>query len=75
MQISQNYQGTELFFKGKTGELSSCPVDHGTVPVHGGLVAVASREARRHCRVQELTAGGKKREGTSVILTGCTNRQ
>jgi hypothetical protein len=46
MQISQNYQGIELFLKEKTGELNSCTMDHGTVPVHGGLMAVASREAR-----------------------------
>jgi hypothetical protein len=45
-------------------------VDHGTVPVHGGLVVVASREAhwdmaRRHCRARELAAGGAKGGGHS----------
>jgi hypothetical protein len=64
VQISQNYQGIELFFKGKTSELSSCPVDHG------GLTAVASREARwstarQCCRARELAASGAKRGGHS----------
>jgi hypothetical protein len=70
MKISQNYQGIELFFKGKTGELSSCSVDNGTVPVHGGLMVVVSREAHRNvahrcCRARELTAGGAKGGGHS----------
>jgi hypothetical protein len=38
------------------------------VPVHGGLAAVASREAHRdtdhrRCRAQELTVGGAKGGG------------
>jgi hypothetical protein len=45
-------------------------VDHGTVLVHSGLMAVASRgarwsAARRHCRARELAAGGAKGGGHS----------
>jgi hypothetical protein len=70
VQISQNYHGIELFFKGKTGELSSCPVDHGTLPVHSGFTMVASREAHRsaacrRCRAWERAAGGAKGGGHS----------
>jgi hypothetical protein len=40
------------------------------VPVHSGLTAVVSREARRdmarrHCRARELTTGGAKGGGHS----------
>jgi hypothetical protein len=70
VQISQKYHGIELFFKGKTGELSSCPVDHGTLPVHSGFTMVASREAHRSaacrcCRAWERAAGGAKGGGHS----------
>jgi hypothetical protein len=55
-------------------------MDHDTVPVHGGLTTVASREACQdaahwRCRAWELTATGKKLEGTPVNLIGCINGQ
>jgi hypothetical protein len=34
----------ELFSQGKTSELGLCPVDHDTVPIHGGLMVVQRQE-------------------------------
>jgi hypothetical protein len=64
-ELSRNI---ELFFKEKICELSSRDGEPGGASVHGGLTAVASREARqsaaRRCyRAWELTAGWGKNRG------------
>jgi hypothetical protein len=76
-ELSRNI---ELFFKEKICEPSSRDGEPGGASVHGGLTAVASREAhrsvaRRRCRAWELTTDwGKKRELQGVLTKGFGGR-
>jgi hypothetical protein len=62
LELSRN---SELFFKEKICELSSQDGEPGSASVHGGLAAVASREARRRWSARELAAGWGKKRGAS----------
>jgi hypothetical protein len=65
----QGFSGImNYFLKMKLGEPSSYPVDHGTVPVHGGLPAAATKRlvgalAAWRCRAQLLAVGIEERRG------------
>jgi hypothetical protein len=64
-ELSRNI---ELFFKEKICEPNSRDGESGGASVHGGLAAVASREAhrsaaRRRCRARELAACWEKKRG------------
>jgi hypothetical protein len=66
-ELSRNI---ELFFKEKICESSSQDGEPGGASVHGGLAAVASREAHRstahrRCRAHEFAVGWGKKDGSS----------
>jgi hypothetical protein len=80
VNLSELSRNIELFFKEKICEPSSRDGEPGGTSVHGGLAAVASREAcrsaaRRCYRAWELAAGwGKKGELRGVLAEGFSGR-
>jgi hypothetical protein len=61
-ELSRNI---ELFFKEKICEPSSRDGEPCGASVHGGLIAVASKEAHQCCRARELPVGWGEKEGSS----------
>jgi hypothetical protein len=58
-------QDSWVFSKEKPGEPGSCPVDHDTMPVYGGLMAAQRQEltgalTAQHCRAQKLAGREEK---------------
>jgi hypothetical protein len=62
-----NLLNNELFSQLKLGEPSSCPVDHSTMMVHGGLAVVVAKGSLEH---SPHDAQGSSKSKSAGLMTG-----